>query len=102
SADERQARGTHPLSSPPALLDRQFNILNELGMRIQVKQRCEPAVDLQSLLPFSAPGQLPKILILRGERDTAPGDPSIDPENRAFESEVIHPREYRKAIPDSI
>ena len=35
-AHERQARRADPLASEAGLLNRQFNVLHELGMRIQV------------------------------------------------------------------
>src|SRR5260370_24644089 len=87
---EGKSRGTDPFGTEATYLDSEFDVLNELNMDIEMKQRGEPAIDFACLVPFARAGQIPAVLIFSGECDATAGDPTVDAENGAFENEVIN------------
>jgi hypothetical protein len=88
-ASEREARRAHPLRAKAGLLHGQFDVMHELGMRIQVQERREPSVDFARGFPIAATRQLPKILVLPWKRDATACDPAVDAEDRTLQREII-------------
>src|SRR5689334_7517176 len=86
-ANERQARGAHPFVAKAALLNGELDVLNELGVNIQMQQRREPLINLARTVPFAIARQFPEILVLGGKGDAAAGDPAIDSEHGAFQNQ---------------
>src|SRR5438876_10614443 len=101
-ACERKAWGTNPFFAEAAFLHSQFDVLYEFGVRIQVEQRCKPAIKLASFFPPTLASQFPEILVLVRKGDAAAGYPSVNAEDARFEREVIYPRTNRIPAADGV
>src|ERR1051325_1597777 len=102
SAGERKTRGADPFGAEAAFLHREFNILNELGVDIEMKQRCEPAINVAGLVPLARASEFPEVLIFGRERDAAAGHPTVDAQDGALKDEVVNAGEYGKTIAKDI
>src|SRR5262249_13613312 len=76
SAFERKSGGTHRLAPETALLHRQFDILHELDMGVEVQEWREPAVEGASLVPAAAHRQVPELAAFLRKRVDQSGDPT--------------------------
>src|SRR5688500_18205911 len=99
---EREARRPDPFRAEPALLNGELDVLHELDVRVEVKQRHVPAVELSRLGPLAAAHQLPEALVLLRERQPQPRDPSPGAEHDALEDQVVHAAEDRVAVADGV
>ena len=71
-ANEREARGADPFCAQTALLHGQLDVLDKLGMGVQMKQRSEPAVNLPGLLPIPTPVSSQRYWFSRGKAMPVP------------------------------
>src|SRR5260370_40130320 len=92
-ANQRQTRRAHPLAAQAALLHCQLNVLDELGVYIQMQQRRKPPINFAGLVPLTAAGELPEVLVLSGESDAAARHPAGKGQNGDLQHEILHPRD---------
>src|SRR3954447_22458135 len=75
---EGQARGADPFGAESAFLDGEFDVLDELDMDVEMKERCKPPVNFARFLPFARTRQFPEVLIFGWEGDSASSNPTVD------------------------
>src|SRR3954468_23188028 len=88
-AFERQAGGADPLRAEAALLNGQFDVLDEFDRDVEVEQGSVPAVKLARLFPLAAGGELPQILVLAREGEAHARNPTLGAQQHTLEGEVI-------------
>src|SRR5262245_56181668 len=96
---EQQARGAHPLGTETALLHRQFYVLHELDVRVEMQQRGEPTIKLTGFVPLAASREFPEVLVFGRERDATTGHPAVDPKDGRLERQIIDAGENRVTVP---
>jgi hypothetical protein len=99
---ERQSRGSHPFLAETRFLHRQLDVLDELGVHIEMEQGREPAIKNAGFLPFPLAREFPEILVLARKGDARAGHPAVNAENARFERQVINAGEDGVTIADRV
>src|SRR5262245_34770659 len=99
-ADEGQARRADPFLAQAGFLLRELDVLDELGMHIELEKRREPAVEGEGFLAPVRLYQFPEVLVLAWEGDAGACDPTVDAKHGGFEDEVVDADEEGIAVAD--
>src|SRR5690606_7114504 len=101
-AFERQARRPRPLRAAPGDLLAELDALHEVGPRIEMEQRHEPAIERAGLLPAPLGGEAEERVRLARKDVREARDPADRAEENAFEDDVVEPAEEREALADEV
>jgi hypothetical protein len=97
-----EPRGAGEFGAVSAFGDGEFDVLDELGMGIEVEERGIPAVDIAGLFEIALGCQVPDEAVFGGEGVDEAGDPAVDAEDEAFEDEIVDAGEDEEAIADGV
>ena len=74
----------HPLGAEPAFLDGELDVLDELGVGVEVEERREPAVDLAGAIPVAAQGKAQGPAAFAAAQKKGPKAPRLTPGGKPF------------------